>query len=64
MVITAKKYAQNHDNYYGENAEAEAYETFTLVDETKEKCKFTIAHVKYKKKSNKLVYDITPKNNK
>ena len=60
----AKKYAKNFDMYYGEDAEVSAYETFTLADGSKEKCKFTITDVKYKKKSNKLVYDITPKNKK
>ncbi len=58
---TAKKYA---DNYYGEEAGVSAYETFTLADGTKKKCKFTITDVKYNKKSNKLIYEITPKNNK
>ena len=60
----AKKYAKSYDNYYGEDAEVSAYETFTLADGSKEKCKFTVTDVKYKQKSNKLVYDITPKNNK
>ena len=60
----AKKYAKNYDMYYGEDAEVSAYETFSLADGSKEKCKFTITDVKYKKKSNKLVYDITPKNKK
>ena len=60
----AKKYAKSYDNYYGEDAEVSAYETFTLADGSKEKCKFTITDVKYNQKSNKLVYDITPKNNK
>ena len=60
----AKKYAKNYDKYYGEDAEVSAYETFSLADGSKEKCKFTITDVKYKKKSNKLVYDITPKNKK
>ena len=60
----AKKYAKNYDMYYGEDAEVSAYETFTLADGSKKKCKFTITDVKYKKKLNKLVYDITPKNKK
>lgn len=60
----AKKYAKSYDNYYGEDAEVSAYETFTLADGSKEKCKFTITDVKYNQKSNKLVYDITPKNKK
>ena len=60
----AKKYAKSYDNYYGEDAAVSAYETFTLADGAKEKCKFTITDVKYNEKSNKLVYDITPKNNK
>ena len=60
----AKKYAKSYDNYYGEDAEVSAYETFTLADGSKEKCKFTVTDVKYKQKSNKLVYDITPKNKK
>ena len=58
----AKKYAKSYDNYYGEDAEVSAYETFTLADGSKEKCKFTVTDVKYNQKSNKLVYDITPKN--
>ena len=58
----AKKYAKNFDMYYGKDAEVNAYETFTLADGSKEKCKFTITNVKYNQKSNKLVYDITPKN--
>ena len=61
---SAKKYAKNYDNYYGKDAEVNAYETFTLADGSKEKCKFTITDVKYNQKSNKLVYDITPKNKK
>ena len=61
---SAKKYAKNYDNYYGKDAEVNAYETFTLVDGSKEKCKFTITDVKYNEESNKLVYDITPKNKK
>ena len=56
----AKKYAKSYDNYYGEDAEVSAYETFTLADGTKEECKFTITDVKYNQKTNKLVYDITP----
>ena len=43
----AKKYAKSYDNYYGEDAAVSAYETFTLADGTKEKCKFTITDVKY-----------------
>ena len=61
---SAKKYAKNYDNYYGKDAEVSAYETFTLKDGTREKCKFTISNVKYKEKSNKLVYDIEPANTK
>ena len=49
---SAKKYAKNYDKYYGEDAEVSAYETFTLADGSKEKCKFTITDVKYKEKSN------------
>ena len=60
----AKRYAKNYDKYYGEDAEVSAYETFTLADGSKEKCKFTITDVKYNEESNKLVYDITPKNKK
>ena len=60
----AKKYAKSYDTYYGKDAEVSAYETFTLADGSKEKCKFTITDVKYNQKSNKLVYDITPKNKK
>ena len=60
----AKKYAKSYDNYYGEDAEVSAYETFTLADGSKEKCKFTVTDVKYNQKSNKLVYDITPANKK
>mgnify|MGYP007000359241 CR=1 len=52
----AKKYAKNYDKYYGEDAVVSAYETFTLADGSKEKCKFTITDVKYNQKSNKLVY--------
>ena len=48
----AKRYAKNYDKYYGEDAEVSAYETFTLADGSKEKCKFTITDVKYKEKSN------------
>ena len=61
---SAEKYAKNYDNYYGKDAEVNAYETFTLADGSKEKCKFTITDAKYNEESNKLVYDITPKNNK
>ena len=61
---SAKKYAKNYANYYTEEAEVSAYETFTLADGSKEKCKFTITDAKYNQKSNKLVYDITPANKK
>ena len=61
---SAKKYAKNYGNYYGKDAEVNAYETFTLADGSKKKCKFTITDVKYNEESNKLVYDITPKNKK
>ena len=61
---SAEKYAKNYDNYYGKDAEVNAYETFTLADGSKEKCKFTITDAKYNEESNKLVYDITPKNKK
>ena len=61
---SAEKYAKSYDNYYGEDAAVSAYETFTLADGTKEKCKFTITDAKYNQKSNKLVYDITPANKK
>ena len=57
---SAKKYAKNYDNYYGKDAQVSAYETFTLADGSKEKCKFAITNVKYNRKSNKLVYHITP----
>ena len=61
---SAKKYAKNYDNYYGKDAQVSAYETFTLADGSKEKCKFAITDVKYKEESDKLVCDITPKNRK
>lgn len=61
---SAKKYAKNYGNYYGKDAEVNAYETFTLADGSKKKCKFTITDVKYNQKSNKLVYDIEPANKK
>ena len=61
---SAKKYAKKFDTYYGKDAEVSAYETFFLADGSKEKCKFTVTDVKYNQKSNKLVYDITPKNKK
>ena len=51
----AKKYAKSYDNYYGEDAAVSAYETFTLADGSKEKCKFAITDVKYNEESNKLV---------
>ena len=66
---STKKHAKSYDTYYGEDAygadaEVNAYGTFTLADGTKKKCKFIITDVKYKKKSNKLIYDITTKNKK
>ena len=61
---SAKKYAKNYDNYYGKDAEVSAYETFTLADGSKEKCKITIIDVKYNEASDKLVYDIEPANKK
>ena len=61
---SAKKYAKNYDTYYGKDAEVSAYETFTLADGSKEKCKFTITDVKYNQELNKLVYDIEPANKK
>ena len=61
---SAKKYAKNYDNYYCKDAQVSAYETFTLADGSKEKCKFAITDVKYKEESDKLVCDITPKNRK
>ena len=59
---SAKKYAKRFDTYYGKDAEVSAYQTFTLADRTKEKCKLTITDAKYNQKSNKLVYDIEPAN--
>lgn len=61
---SAEKYSKNYDKYYGKDAEVNAYETLTLADGSKEDLKFTILGCKYKKKSNKLVYDIEPTNQK
>ena len=57
-MLQRQKFAKSYDTYYGEDAEVNAYKTFTLAEGTKEECMLTITNVKYNWKSNKLVYDI------
>ena len=57
---STKKYTRRFGRYYGENPDVSAYQTFTNPDGTKEKFNFTYKAAKYRKKSNKLIFDINP----
>ena len=60
----AASYAKDFEKYYHSDSAVDAYQTFTLADGRNEKFQFTINDVKYKQKSNKLVYHITLRNKK
>ena len=61
--LTTKKYAKTFERYYGISPKVSAYETYITDEGTKDRIKFIIVGVKYKKKLNKLVCQIEPLNN-
>ena len=60
----AASYVEDFEKYYPSDSEVDAYQTFTLADGIKDKCKFTLSSPKYSKRNDTLVYALTPKNAK
>ena len=60
----AASYVKDFEKYYPSDSAVDAYETFTLADGIKDRCKFTLSNPKYSKRNDTLVYDLTPKNAK
>ena len=54
----AASYVKDFEKYYSSDSEVDAYETFTLADGIKDKCKFTLSSPKYSKRKDTLVYDL------
>ena len=61
--FATKKFAKSFEDFYGNNPQVASYETYKTDNGTKDKIKFTISSAKFKKKSNKLVFQIKPLNN-
>ena len=63
--LATRKYAKSFEEFYIDldNRKVVSHEIYITDQGTVEKLKFTVSDVKYKRKSNKLVYQIEPLNN-
>ena len=60
----AASYVKDFEKYYPSDSAVDSYQTFTLADGMKDRCKFTLSSPKYSKRNDTLVYALTPKNAK
>ena len=60
--LATKKFAKSFEGFYIDNPKVVSNETYITDEGTVGKIKFTISEAKYKKKTNKLIYQIEPLN--